>query len=320
MFVDRGLSLEPSVVIICPGEIVSGGPEALHQLGRALLDLGVPAAMCYFPFERVHACPSAFATYGVPVCRFDEICAAKIVLPEARTGFARLFPDNRCWIWWLSVDHYQTGAKTDRHLPLVALRSLGHFSQSAYAQAFLSDHGLTAQMLGDYLNPAHLTARPAEERRLRQIAYNPKKGSDVVATLKSLLPGERFVPIENMTPAGVSELLRQSRLYIDFGPHPGKDRLPREAAMAGCCILTGRRGAAGYAQDVAIPSRYRIDERAADFPGSAISAIRRLLDQFETCTSEFDAYRAHIAREPALFMAQVEAAFGPADPSRSQAA
>ena len=30
------------------------------------------------------------------------------------------------------------------------------------------------------------------------------------------------------------------KLYIDFGGFPGKDRLPREAVMHDCCIITGK--------------------------------------------------------------------------------
>jgi len=44
------------------------------------------------------------------------------------------------------------------------------------------------------------------------------------------------------------------KLYVDFGKHPGKDRMPREAAVHGCCIITGRRGAAGNPFDIPIPN------------------------------------------------------------------
>ena len=32
------------------------------------------------------------------------------------------------------------------------------------------------------------------------------------------------------------------QVYIDFGHHPGQDRLPREAVQCGCVVITGTRG------------------------------------------------------------------------------
>jgi hypothetical protein len=35
------------------------------------------------------------------------------------------------------------------------------------------------------------------------------------------------------------------------------DRLPREAALAGCVVLTNREGAANYNEDVPLPSEFK---------------------------------------------------------------
>ncbi|KAL3809235.1 hypothetical protein ACHAXA_005283 [Cyclostephanos tholiformis] len=45
--------------------------------------------------------------------------------------------------------------------------------------------------------------------------------------------------------------------YIDFGPHPGMDRLPREAALAGCIVITNREGAAAHDEDVPLPQEFK---------------------------------------------------------------
>jgi len=47
-------------------------------------------------------------------------------------------------------------------------------------------------------------------------------------------------------------------MYIDFGTHPGKDRIPREAALRNCIVLTNRNGAADNNVDVPIPNEYKI--------------------------------------------------------------
>jgi len=48
-------------------------------------------------------------------------------------------------------------------------------------------------------------------------------------------------------------------VYVDFGWHPGRDRLPREAALAGCVVFSTRHGAAGYEGDMPLSDWYKFD-------------------------------------------------------------
>ncbi|MGC8677909.1 MAG: hypothetical protein ACP5UF_06830 [Hydrogenobaculum sp.] len=68
-----------------------------------------------------------------------------------------------------------------------------------------------------------------------------------------------------MTRDQVIETLQKAKVYIDFGNHPGKDRIPREAAILGCCVITGKRGSATFFEDVPIPEEYKFEERYQDF-------------------------------------------------------
>ena len=61
-----------------------------------------------------------------------------------------------------------------------------------------------------------------------------------------------FIDDHDTTPTNI--ILWQ---YIDFGPHPGMDRLPREAALAGCIVITNREGAAAHDEDVPLPPEYK---------------------------------------------------------------
>lgn len=42
------------------------------------------------------------------------------------------------------------------------------------------------------------------------------------------------------------------------------DRIPREAALAGCIVLTNREGAANFDEDVPLPSMFKIKKFDAD--------------------------------------------------------
>lgn len=58
----------------------------------------------------------------------------------------------------------------------------------------------------------------------------------------------RWVPLIGMTTEEMRSCMSKSKVYIDFGNHPGKDRIPREAAISGCIVITGKRGAAAFAR------------------------------------------------------------------------
>ena len=73
-----------------------------------------------------------------------------------------------------------------------------------------------------------------------------------------------WVPLQNMTRSELVNVMRVAKVFVDFGYHPGKDRLPRECAANGCCVITGMRGSANYFEDVPIPSKYKFDEKHAN--------------------------------------------------------
>jgi hypothetical protein len=79
---------------------------------------------------------------------------------------------------------------------------------------------------------------------------------------------------------------------MDFGPHPGMDRLPREAAMADCIVITNREGAAFYKEDIPIPSQYKI----GDFDAERIHGLlKKSVEEYEEKKADFDSYREWIA-------------------------
>lgn len=316
------LPLRPGqcVIALCPADAVTGGPEALHQLIDALANFGVPAAIAYLAPELGRGfrtavepaeTPAAYARYRVPLWRdpVPDDPDVVVVLPEVWSLAADEFQQARVGLWWLSVDNNLVspfGRYFQRRRPT---RPLVHLYQSAYARNYLQSHGIVGAALGDYLSDAHL-APPAAGDRQRRIAFNPKKGFATTMQIiqRSLECGvdADWVPIAGLDPAGVAALLGQCRVYIDFGPHPGMDRLPREAALAGCAIVTGRRGAAAYAEDIPIPAGFRIPDTDID---RAVATIAACLD--DPALSElFEPYRTWIRGQRERFFEQVATVFG----------
>ena len=117
-----------------------------------------------------------------------------------------------------------------------------------------------------------------------------------------------WTPIEKMTTDQVRELMCRSKVYIDFGMHPGKDRMPREAALCGCCVITGRRGSAAYFEDVSIPEEFRLDESTTNIE-EIISQIKECLENYADHSIKLDEYREMIRSEKKRFEEEVHNIF-----------
>ena len=99
-----------------------------------------------------------------------------------------------------------------------------------------------------------------------------------------------------------------SKVYIDFGNHPGKDRIPREAALCGCCVITGMRGSAANKVDVLIPNKYKIKDDDSNLK-QIEKVIRECVSNYNNHMHDFDAYREKILGEEDEFLNDINNIF-----------
>lgn len=314
------------IFIVCGGGSVTGGPELLHQLGYKLRQMGHDAYMCYYPFDKVFVCPTAYQRYSVPIGKIEDSSENIIIIPEMYTGLVDRYSDSYKMVWWLSVDNYRYQGPVDIFwvrrkmseikaalvgrsvLSLNTLRSCVHLVQSRYAADFLKKYGIDSVNLSDYLSGEHFTSINSIVKK-PQIAFNPKKGMKTTKLLMGHCPDIKFVAIENLDANGVTKLLKESMIYIDFGYHPGKDRMPREAAMAGCCLITNQRGSAANREDISIPNKYKIDDFSKDFHEKFKNIVDDVFKDFDKATQDFNFYRSSIIDEKSIFESHVESLF-----------
>lgn len=307
------------IIVCCPGSAVTGGPECLHQLVHELRGLGHDAYICYYPFNKHYECPKAYQGYDAPQIAIDDREQDLVILPEIATLLTREFQRARVGIWWLSIDNYfrRNGDSRlkdlankylylyKRRLPLFQLKKYLNLSQSAYARNFLLKHGIESRMLNDYLAPEHLLQKPEHTDRENIIAYNPKKGIKTTSRLIASCPDLHFVPIQDMTKSGVAALLSRAKIYMDFGHHPGRDRLPREAAAAGCCIITGMQGSARNDEDIPIPGQYKFNDEKKICVEKFRNLVESIFTDFDSHFTDFDVYRSRIHAAQQVFRTQV---------------
>ncbi|MGV8813327.1 MAG: hypothetical protein ACOH2D_04375 [Gelidibacter sp.] len=191
------------------------------------------------------------------------------------------------------------------------LKDLGVLNcyQSEYAQDFLKQKGFKKTLpLSDYINQDIVNSNDnGELKKEDRILYNPKKGLEYTKRLLQLAPELNWFPLEGMNRFQLIEKLRTSKVYIDFGYHPGKDRLPREAAICGCSIITNKSGSAKFYEDVSIPTQYKFENDTE--PKIVIERIKYVLENFKEVDSDFDYYRNKIKKEESLFVDQIKTIF-----------
>jgi hypothetical protein len=309
------------VFVVCPAVAVTGGPELCHQLVHALNRIRPgSAAIVYEPFELPHLIPRPFRRYDALLARVEDIKpGSTVVLPEVYGRFLGRFPGCRILFWWMSVNNFHQAAAGAAGAQIEAMRSTvhQHLYQSEYAHGFLACANLgPVHRLGDKLADDYLAAlaKPPTTARSDLLVFNPAKGfartEQIFYTLtKSLRQAPQVIALKDKTRDEIRNILAQAKLYIDFGEHPGKDRLPREAAALGCCVLTNRRGAAANPVDVPIPEDCKINDRRHGWERRAAGKIHKLIDDYDRQRFRFDDYRQMIAAEPAQFDTDVAAVF-----------
>ena len=324
---------DSKVYIICPGNFYTGGTELCHQLCSQLIQFGIDSTIYYFQisasFTKENPVHDQLKKYHVPYAfEWEDMPQNILIVPEGSTDGLYFTKNIQRVIWWMSVNNYISSiAEIFReHLkaplaePLTRLfqfsetdREIEHFVQSEYARQFLKLNGVPDDkifMVEDYLNPVFISraAQVDLSRKKNFVAYNPKKGLEVTKQLIKLAPDIDWRPIESMTPAQVQNLLAEAKIYIDFGKHPGKDRIPREAAISGCVVITGKRGAAANDVDINIPDEFKFDERITE-PQQVVVKIREVFENFEAAHAKQAAYRARILDDKNRFAKEVAEAF-----------
>ena len=172
------------------------------------------------------------------------------------------------------------------------MKNYYHFVQSEYAYRHLKDNNLDSLFLSDYLNPAHLVNSETIKENI--ILYNPVKGIKITQKLINDNKDFKFVALENLTIREVQKLFQKAKLYIDFGNHPGKDRMPREAAMANCCVITGRKGSAGNENDIPIPNKYKFNDKLLLDNAAFRSLVGAIFDNHTHHLNDFVVYKDSI--------------------------
>lgn len=186
-----------------------------------------------------------------------------------------------------------------------------HLAQSYYAKQHLINKGIeNVEYLSDYLNDDFITAFYNRNNKENIVIFNPRRGYPFIKHVISECNKRNIatIPIQNMTREEVIQQLQKAKVYIDFGNYSGKDRMPREAAILGCCVITGCRGSAGCYEDVPIPNEFKFLDTKKNIP-EIVKKIKYCIENYLEASKAFDYYRNVIRGEKDKFMQGVNRIF-----------
>lgn len=321
--------------IICPEKHETGGTELVHQFAH---EMSLINNNCFIVYYRENSfikaeVPNSFKKYKVNVAdSIEDLEGNTVIIPEITLYFSKKLSNVNLIYWWMSFDNFFNGTslidvskfylkglfslkrlvlfyynyKNEKSYSLAMIKrnqsKVLNVYQSKYASDQLHKLNIDNQMkLSDYINVEYSNLE-YETVRENIVLYNPAKGLPVTKKIMEKLPNVKFVALKGMNRQEMLDNFRKSKLYIDFGNHPGKDRMPREAAINGCCILVGKRGSAKYFEDVPISDFYKISETNIN---EIVSKIKVILEQYEEFTNDFDFYREMILKEKQIFCQEV---------------
>lgn len=315
------------VYILAPSDIETGGIECSYSLAKAYKDLGIntkmvlihPTIHCqhHSNWKKIISDPKHLEAIQIPKAYSKYITKEDVVniiddKPENLLIIPEIWPDAlddyqfiQKAIWWLSVDNGLGEDQKNFHLKITDSKysNVHHFYQSQYAYWFLLNHGAQyVYPLYDYINRDYIDENLTPENRENIVLYNPKKGIEITQKLIEENPDIKFIPLQGMNREQLKDLMLKSKIYIDFGHHPGKDRFPREAASCGCLIITSFKGSAQFFNDVTIDPKYKFDNTT----DGVSELIRDIFENFNNHFDNFGLYRKMIADEQEVFYRQVK--------------
>ncbi|MGM9951998.1 MAG: hypothetical protein ACI32Q_01255 [Intestinibaculum porci] len=330
------------IYIFCFANVKTGGTELLHQLNfqiNEIIKRNNSKTTCKIVYlnktRNVNPTPKAFELYNPECENYSNIKDSEdalIIVPETSVKELLHFKKAHKIIWWLSVDNFQKMFinkyrwkyrknklsvmndilfhPLDSKVVTKIIRSVDYnLYQCEYCKSFIQNqYGMKNTLkLSDYINDIYMNEIDFDNRE-DIVVYFPSKGYEITRHIIKLSNELNWKPIQNMTNDEVRNLLKKAKVYVDFGRFPGKDRVPREAAMSGCCIITGMKGASAFQEDVNIDTKYKFRD-PLNQKVEIVQLINDCINNYNEHIEDFKIYRDSISKEKKEFINQVNNIF-----------
>jgi hypothetical protein len=291
------------IYILIPHQCEAGGVESLHQLSDKMLKLGFN---CFTLYRKdgggyyLNGTPMSYKEYSVAETlnledNFDNI----VIVPEVWTCVLDEIKKAKKVIWWLSVDN-NLGSPEGKFNKWED-KSYYHLCQSFYAKKYVEKNGCVGFYLNDYINSFFFEDNSLQKKDI--ILYNPAKGMDFTSKIILNMRDYNFIALKGFNRATLMSFLKSSKLYIDFGNHPGMDRIPRESVINNCCLITSKIGSSIF--DINIEDKFKLEKNVEEVS----NMIKECINNYESNIFKFNSYKKHILNQELEMENNIEKTF-----------
>ena len=162
-----------------------------------------------------------------------------------------------------------------------------HLMQSQYAFDYFKDKFKNIKKLYDYQSDMVLKKCKEKVKKKNEICYS-HKSNKFIDEIKKVLKF-KFIALKNMSANQVINIFKKTKIYLDFGYHPGKDKMPREAVLFNNCVITNLKGSAKNTHDIPIPKKFKFNENNEN-----IKKISKLIELiFKNYKKEIKLYKRY---------------------------
>lgn len=338
----------PKVYVICPYGLITGGPDALHQMVYYLNEIGIEAKLVYSDIKsHKYEIPNQYKKYINEYLLLNDIideCNSAIVVPETENHILNNYSRAKKYIWWLSVDNdiNSSGFKNKllKIIKKVRLKNLKKLYKINTLKIVLKhkefnfnnnqniEHLCASYYSYNYIlqklkdeSKIHYCIEPISKIFLEKsyfsiqdksdiILYNPKKNIEFTNKIINFNRSKalKFIALSGYSQDELIALYQKAKIYIDFGFFPGAERIPKEAVINGCCIITGKYGASNYYSDVPILDEYKIDAIDKNIP-HICNKIDEIINLYGKKINDFEEYRNTVWNLENNFIIQLKEIF-----------
>ena len=310
----RSFPLTRKIAIATPIGAETGGPEALHQLCDSLNRLGKSAYL--YPWDGTEG-NKPVENYKKYIAPIDTSLAKDSILIVPETVPEMIFRAKESLIWWLSVDNSPIfqNSKTLNGINHIDSKSspenqdfwhrfnskeVRHLAQSYYAKNYVSSIlNRKVFMLTDYIHKQDIKSATRCRKDTVSISL---KGEQYFESYRQALSNYEVVQLKGLSKQKVMETLAKSRLYLDLGHQPGRDRLPREAALLNSHVMINALGAGRYFKDAPLSQNFKFDAENKEI---SIAKIERCLEKASAPNPSQAIYRKWVQSQFAVFQFEV---------------
>ena len=316
------------IYVVSPYGLVTGGPDALHQMVYYLNKENFDAYIVYSDINSYrYSIPQPYKIYINNYLLLDDIKNDEnniLIVPETQSHLLEDYSEMKKYIWWLSVDNDIVSSgfknKVEKIISKLDVKNLKkiyklntlknyvlhkkydfkkqddikHLCASYYAYDYVSNRCKNKKNVFLCIEPISKIfldkSKYVTSDKKDVILYNPKKNFEFTEKILERNLPYKFIALTGYNQDELIKLYQSSKLYIDFGNFPGAERIPKEAVINGCCIITGKYGASAYYNDVPIADEYKFDATDENID-NIINKINIIMENYDKKVDEYSKYR-----------------------------